>query len=58
MCPLSHANGGIVETLFAKTQSFFKNSEFDFGNGYFGNGQTLFLDGIMMDIMVDDGEIS
>ena len=32
---------------------------FDFGNGYFDNdyGQTLFLDGILMDIMIDNGEI-
>ena len=29
---------------------------FWFGNGYFDNGQTLFLDGIMMDIMVDYDE--
>ena len=32
---------------------------FDFGNGYFDNdyGQTLFLDGILMDIMKDNGQI-
>ena len=36
-----------------------QNSGFDFGNGYFDNdyGQTLFLDGILMDIMIDNGEI-
>ena len=32
---------------------------FDFGNRYLYNvyDQTLFLDGILMDIMVDDGDI-
>ena len=33
--------------------------DFDYLNGYFDNdnGQTLFLDGIVMDIMVENGEI-
>ena len=36
-----------------------KNSNFYFGNGYFYNyyGQTLFSDGILIDIMMDNGEI-
>ena len=35
------------------------NSSFDNGTGYFDNdnGQTLFFEGILMDIMVDNGEI-
>ena len=35
------------------------NSRFDFGNGYFDDyyGQTLFLDCILMDIMIYNGEI-
>ena len=41
--------------IFAENLSIFENSGFDFGNGYFDNdyGQTSFLDGILMDIMVD-----
>ena len=36
------------------------NSGFDNGTGYFDNdnGQTLFLVDILMDIMVDNGEVS
>ena len=32
---------------------------FDLGNWYFDDdyGQTLFLDGILMDIMIDNGQI-
>ena len=35
------------------------SSGFYYGNGYFDNdnAQTLFLDGILMDIMVDNGEM-
>ena len=38
---------------FAKMRQFFKHSSLDFGNGYLDNdyGQTLFLDGILMDII-------
>ena len=48
--------------LIKETEAFwelFSNSGFDLLNGYFTNyyGQTLFLDGILMDIMVDNGEI-
>ena len=38
---------------------YFHRKFVDFGNGYFdnGSGQPLFLDVILMDIMVDNGEI-
>ena len=39
--------------------SIFSKSDFDHGNGYFDNdnGPTLLLDGSVMGIMVDNGEI-
>ena len=45
--------------IFAENLSIFENSGFDFGNGYFNDyyGQILFLDGILIDIMIDNGEI-
>ena len=48
-----------MEAIFAENLSIFKNSGFDFGNGNFDDyyGQTLFLDGILMDIMIDNSEI-
>ena len=44
--------------IFAENLSIFENSSFDFGNGYFDDyyGQTLFLDCILMDIMLYNGE--
>ena len=50
------AEGGAVAVSKYLGQ-FMKN--FDNGIGYFDNdiGQTLFFDGILMDIMVDNGEI-
>ena len=38
--------------------AFHFHPPFDYGNGYFDNdnGQTLFLDGILVDIMEDNGE--
>ena len=47
------------ELFSPKICKFVLNSSFDFGNGYFDNdyGQTLFLDGILMGIMIDNGEI-
>ena len=49
------ANKRFMANIFAKDQSILLNSGFDNGNGYFDNdnGQTSFLDGILMDIMVE-----
>ena len=57
--PHPQANGRFVGAIFAKNLSIFENSGFDFGNGYFDDyyGQTLFLDCILMDIMINNGEI-
>ena len=57
--PPPQANGRFVGAIFAENLSIFENSGFDFGNGYFDNyyGQILFLDGILIDIMIDNGEI-
>ena len=48
-----------MATFFAEMLLIFSKSDFDYGNGYFDNdnGQTLFLDGIVMGIMVGNGEI-
>ena len=48
-----------MATFFAEMLSIFSKSDFDYGNRYFDNdnGQTLFLDGIVMGIVVDNGEI-
>ena len=48
-----------MATFFAEMLSIFSKSDFDYGNRYFDNdnGQTLFLDGIVMGIMVDNGEL-
>ena len=57
--PPPQANGRFVGAIFAENLSIFENSGFDFGNGYFDDyyGQTLFLDCILMDIMIYNGEI-
>ena len=57
--PHPQANGRFVGAIFAKNLSIFENIGFDFGNGYFDDyyGQTLFLDCILMDIMIYNGEI-
>ena len=57
--PHPQANGRFVGAIFAENLSIFENSGFDFGNGYFDDyyGQTLFLDCILMDIMIYNGEI-
>ena len=43
-----------------KFSYFLKTAIFYYGNGYFDNdnGQTLFLNGIVMDIMVENVEIT
>ena len=48
-----------MATFFAEMLSIFSKSDFDHGNGYFDNdnGPTLLLDGSVMGIMVDNGEI-
>ena len=57
--PPPQANGRFVGAFFAENLSIFENSGFDFGNGYFDDyyDQTLFLDCILMDIMIYNGEI-
>ena len=57
--PPPQANGRFVGAINAENLSIFGNSGFDFGNGYFDDyyGQTLFLDSILMDIMIDNSEI-
>ena len=57
--PPPQANGRFVGAIFVQNLSIFENSGFDFGNGYFDDyyGQTLFLDCILMDIMIYNGEI-
>ena len=49
----------LYELFCRNLVNFFQNSDFEFWNGYFeiDNGQTLFLDGIVVDVIVDDGEI-
>ena len=48
-----------MEAIVAENLSIFENSGCDFGNGYFDDyyGQNLFLVGILMNIMIDNGEI-
>ena len=57
--PHPQANGRFVGAIVAENLSIFENSGCDFGNGYFDDyyGQTLFLDCILMDIMICNGEI-
>ena len=57
--PHPQANGRFVGAIVAENLSIFENSGCDFGNGYFDDyyGQTLFLDCILMDIMIYNGEI-
>ena len=45
--------------LFSPKISIFLICSFDFGNGYFDDyyGQTLFVDCILMDIIIYNGEI-
>ena len=47
------------QVFFAENGQILWNGDFDFGNGDFENncGQTRFLDGILMEIIVDNGEI-